>query len=216
MKHYISYGAGIGSTGMICHLYDSIDQYEIIFVNHGADYPYTYDYVDYIQHALGIKIHELRPNIEGQYDNLYDYLAAHNQAPNRRCRFCGDKAKIRTIRQYVVRPSVESIGITFDEQHRAIPSDVSYLTNKYPMVEDRITRRDAIGLIKSFGIKVPKRSCCYICFNAGNRELSRLKQEYPDLWKRREALYLNERLHRHERQGQTILPGMGPCSAFTI
>lgn len=204
MSQHISYGAGVGSTGLICYIYDKIDDYEIIFVNHGGDYPETYEYLDYIKNALKINITELRPNIEG-HSNLYQYLYSHDIAPNRRYRFCTDKAKIRTIRRYCERPFLSLQGITFDERQRATRSDVSYETLLYPLVEARIDRRGAIKLIKDMGLKVPRRSCCWFCFNAGWRELDKLKREYPELYKAREELYRNEKIKQHMRYGQCQL-----------
>lgn len=205
MKQYISYGGGVGSTGLICYLYDKIDQYEILFVNHGGDYPETYEYVDYIKNALKIKITELKPNIEG-YSNLYEYLFSHDIAPNRAYRFCTDKAKIRTMRRYCQeRPYISLLGITYDEKHRAKKSSVQYEYLQYPLVDARIDRRGAIKLIKDMGLKVPRRSCCWFCFNASWKELEKLKREYPDLYKAREELYLNEKIKKHLKYGQCEL-----------
>lgn len=204
MKQYLSYGAGVGSTGLICHIYDTIDQYEIIFVNHGGDYPETYDYLDYIKNALKIKITELKPNIEGE-SNLYNYLLSHDIAPNRRFKFCTDKAKIRTIRRYCERPFISLQGITFDERGRAIDSDVSYEILKYPLVDARINRRGAIKAIKDMGLQVPRRSCCWFCFNANWKEVDKLKRDYPELYKARIELYRNEKIKKHMRYGQCEL-----------
>ena len=204
MKQYLSYGAGVGSTGLICHIYDQIDQYEIIFVNHGGDYPETYEYLDYIKNALKIKITELKPNIEG-FSNLYQYLYAHDIAPNRVYRFCTDKAKIRTIRRYCEHPYLSLHGITFDERNRAIGSDRNYETIKYPLVEARIDRKGAIKLIQDMGLRVPRRSCCWFCFNANWKELDKLKRDYPELYRARQELYRNEKVKMHMRLGQCQL-----------
>ena len=141
MKQYLSYGGGLGSTALICHLYDHIDDYEIIFVNHGCDYPYTYEYVEYLKKALGISITELKPDMQG-FDNLYDYCWNFHTYPNRNIRFCHDKAKIRPKRQYCERPYINLLGITVDEAHRAIESDVKYETNRYPLIDAGIHRRE--------------------------------------------------------------------------
>jgi len=208
VKQYLSYGAGVGSTGLICHIYDKIDQYELIFVNHRGDYPETYEYLDYIKNALKIKITELKPNIEG-YSNLYEYLYSHDIAPNRVFRFCTDKAKIRTIRRYCERPFTSIQGITFDERQRAIGSDRQYEILEYPLVDARIDRRGAIKLIQDMGLKVPRRSCCWFCFNANYKELDKLKRDYPELYKARQELYRNEKIKNHMKYGQCQLTGIG-------
>jgi len=205
MKQYLSYGAGVGSTGLICHIYDKIDQYEIIFVNHGGDYPETYEYFDYIKNALKIKVTELKPNIEG-YSNLYQYLWEHDIAPNRAYKFCTDKAKIRTIHRYCQdRPYTALLGITFDERQRATGSTMQYEHLKYPLVDARIDRRGAIKLIQDMGLKVPRRSCCWFCFNANYKEIDKLKRDYPELYKARVELYRNEKIKKHLKYGQCEL-----------
>ena len=204
-KKYISYGAGVGSTGLICYLYDDIDQYELIFVNHGGDYPETYEYLDYIQNALKIKVTELKPNIDG-FSSLYDYLSSNKIAPTRAFKFCTDKAKIRTIHRYChERPYITLHGITFDERHRATGSSVKYEIIKYPLVDARIDRKGAIKLIKDMGLRVPHRSCCWFCFNATYKEIEELKREYPELYKAREELYRNDKMRRLAQQGQCDL-----------
>lgn len=209
MKKKISYGCGVGSTGLICHLYDNIDDYEILFVNHGGDYPETYEYFDYIKNALKIRITELKPNIEG-FSDLYEYLHTKGLAPNRVRRFCTDKAKIRTIHRYCTdRPYSCALGITFDERHRAVKSSVSYEICQYPLVDARIDRRGAIQLIREMGLKIPRRSCCWFCFNASWKELDKLRRDYPDLYRARKELYLNEKLKKNLAVGQcqiTALP----------
>lgn len=208
MKQYISYGGGLGSTALICHLLDHIDDYEIIFVNHGADYPHTYEYVEYIQKALNISITELKPDMQG-FDNLYDYCWNFHTYPNRATRFCHDKAKIRTVHRYCERPYNTCLGITTDEAHRARQPVEKYETHTFPLIDAGIHRRDCRGIIMDHGLRVPERSCCYICYNAKPAELSRMKRVYPELWKKRTDLETHSVKFYNKQKGQTCLTCTG-------
>lgn len=44
MREYLSYGGGVGSTGLLCYLLPRIrnGEIEVVFCDHGGDYPETY------------------------------------------------------------------------------------------------------------------------------------------------------------------------------
>ena len=117
MKEYLSYGGGVGSTGLLCYLLPRIraGEIEVVFCDHGGDYPETYDYVEYIQKALGIDITVLKVDIEGK-GNLYEYFQHYKMIPLYRWRICTDKSKIRPFTKYVETPCISHLGITWDEE----------------------------------------------------------------------------------------------------
>jgi len=180
---YLSYGAGVGSTALICHMIDDIrnGSIEVIFCNHGADWPETYEYVEYIKEALGIEIKTIHVEIQGS-KGLYNFYIDHNTIPLYRYRICTDKAKIRPFNKYIKRPCNVFLGITWDERKRAKPNKIKSIKNCYPFVEERITRDQSIKIIEDTGLKVPNKSGCYFCPFQGKAEWKRLYDEHNELF----------------------------------
>lgn len=49
MKKYLSFGGGVNSVAMMLMLLDQKDDFEAIFVDHGTDWPETYEYFEMFQ-----------------------------------------------------------------------------------------------------------------------------------------------------------------------
>lgn len=183
MKQYLSYGAGVGSTALLCHMFDDIKSgaVEVVFCDHGGDWPETYEYVEYIKKALKINITTLKVEINNSV-GLYNYYYNHNSIPFYRYRICTDKGKIRPFNKYIYKPSKVYLGITWDERKRAQPNKLKKVVNCYPFVEARITRDRAIKIIENTGLKVPNKSGCYFCPFQGKAEWKRLYDEHNELF----------------------------------
>ena len=183
MRQYLSYGAGVGSTALLCHMLDDIrsGNVDVVFCDHGADWPETYDYVEYIQKTLKITITVLKVEIQGS-KGLYNFYIDHNTIPFYRYRICTDKSKIRPFNKYIERPCNVFLGITWDERKRAKPNKTKTITSCYPFVEDRTTRDRAIRIIENTGLKIPNKSGCYFCPFQGKAEWKRLFDEHNDLF----------------------------------
>lgn len=68
-------------------------------------------------------------------------------------------------------------GISWDEALRMRTSDVQYITNVYPLVDLRMTRKDCITWLETHKLPVPPKSACTFCpFHsvAAWKELKRL------------------------------------------
>ena len=86
-------------------------------------------------------------------------------------RQCTGDWKIVPIRQFVrthidkPRPaSVEmQMGISLDEWHRMKDADVKYIKNVYPLVDQRVSRKDCITWLEQHGLDVPTKSGCVFC-----------------------------------------------------
>lgn len=180
---YLSYGAGGGSTALLCHMLGDIKsgEVEVVFCDHGADWPETYEYVEYIKTALDIDITVLDVEIQGS-KGLYNYYLEHNAIPLHQYRICTDKGKIRPFNKYVNRPCEVYLGITWDERKRARPNKLKRVTNCYPFVENQITRDRAIKVIENTGLKIPNKSGCFFCPFQGKAEWKRLYDEHNDLF----------------------------------
>lgn len=86
-------------------------------------------------------------------------------------RQCTDEYKIRPINRYVRKMLEESraqkavlwIGISTDEAHRAKPSRVRYITRRFPLLENGISRINCLEYFRSRGLPNPPKSSCVIC-----------------------------------------------------
>ena len=81
MKNYLSFGGGVNSVAMYLYLMDQGMEpgdpdkgFEAVFVDHGTDWPETYEYVDMFKEKYPLTV--LKPNQrgsrpKGNYDILY-------------------------------------------------------------------------------------------------------------------------------------------------
>jgi len=189
MKRYLSYSAGVNSTALMILYENKID--EAIFVDHGGDYPNTYQYITYME-KQGFPITVLKPNVEG-FDNLYDFCIYKHLIPSRLFRWCTDKFKIKPITKYVNKPSKMFIGFCIDETKR-VKSEFRYrkgIMAKYPLIENEITREGCKEIIRNAGLKVPRKSCCYFCPFQKKLEARELFLNYPKLYQKCKELEKN-------------------------
>lgn len=83
-------------------------------------------------------------------------------------RQCTSHWKIKPIRSWLSMNRngqlVEQwIGISLDEALRMKPSDVKYITHRWPLIERRMTRHDCARWLEAHGLEVPSRSSCVFC-----------------------------------------------------
>lgn len=179
---YLSYGGGVNSTALLVLYENKID--EVVFANHGGDYPDTYDYVKYMERR-GFPITVIRPDVEG-FDDLYNYCFHKRLVPSRMFRWCTDKFKIKPITKYLNKPSRVFIGFCVDETKR-VKSEFRYrkgIVVQYPLIKEGITREGCVQIIKNAGLKVPRKSCCYFCPFSRRLEARELLLNYPELYRK--------------------------------
>ena len=199
MKFYLSHGMGVNSTALMLLLEDMGFDFESVFVDVGTEYPETYEYLDYLR-GMGYKITVLKPDVEG-FDNLYDYCKHHRVVPGQFMRWCTDKFKIRTLRNYVETPSVMFVAIASDESHRGFAKPVKNgVINAYPLINYNITREKCIEIIKEHGLKVPRKSGCWLCPFAKEDEIRQLYLKHSDLYEKRKEI---ERLALERSNGRS-------------
>lgn len=197
MKKYLSFGGGVNSVAMILMLLDQKDDFEAIFVDHGTDYPETYEYFNMFQNWLKTRGHKqitvLKPAIEIKkdgitFDNLYDYSFHYKMVPTFMFRWCTDKFKIRVVNKYVEKPCFMYLGIDFGEIKRAKISYNKNIENRFPLIENEINRIECKEIIKKHGLTVPIKSGCYICPYQSTRQWEILRISHPDLFCKAEKL----------------------------
>lgn len=83
-------------------------------------------------------------------------------------RQCTKRWKIAPIRRWLQEhrrgEHVEQwLGISLDEAERMKPSDVKYITHRWPLIEKRMSRNDCINWLQRNGLEVPVKSSCVFC-----------------------------------------------------
>ena len=117
MKAYLSHGMGVNSTALMLLLEEWGIEFESVFVDHGGDYPETYEYLDYLQNQ-GYEITVIKPEVEG-CNTILEYCRKYRIIPSFHFRWCTDKFKLRPLKQYIEVPSIMFLGIDNGEQKRA-------------------------------------------------------------------------------------------------
>lgn len=83
-------------------------------------------------------------------------------------RMCTSHWKIAPIRRWLQAnrnstPVEQWLGISLDEAERMKPSDVKYITHRWPLIEKRMTRTACIVWLSRHGLDVPDKSACVFC-----------------------------------------------------
>ena len=204
MKHYLSHGGGVNSTALMLLLEREGGEFEGVFVDHGGDYPETYDYIRYLQEH-GHKIIILKPNVNG-CPTIEDYCIKYKILPSIWVRWCTEKFKITPLTKYFEKPCVCFVGIDAGERKRVIKAYRQRAGKgvkiKYPLLERGITREECKRIITDAGLKVPRRSGCWLCPYMNHKEVRKLYVKYPDFYARRKHLEeINPRGYRFDRNG---------------
>lgn len=74
------------------------------------------------------------------------------------------------------------LGISLDEFQRMRDSDVKYITNRYPLIERKMTRKDCVIWLMEHDLEVPPKSACTFCPYHNTAEWRRIKNT-PEDWK---------------------------------
>ena len=197
MKKYLSFGGGVNSVAMMLMLLDQKDEFEAIFVDHGGDYPETYIYFTMFQGWLTgngyKKIKVLKPSVvrkkEGRiYNNLYEFCEVKQIVPSKIKRWCTADFKIKPINDYIETPCFMYIGIDSGEQKRAKISVVDGVENRWPLIENNITRDGCKKIITEHGLPIPIKSGCYFCPFQSIIGWEKLRREDPGLFCKVEKL----------------------------
>ncbi|MBU0706732.1 phosphoadenosine phosphosulfate reductase family protein [Patescibacteria group bacterium] len=191
MKKYLSFGGGVNSVAMMLMLLDQKDDFEAIFVDHGTDWPETYEYFDMFKGWLKEHGHKpvtvLKPahskNEEGnKFDNLYDFSFFRKMVPSTFRRWCTAEFKVKPIYKYCETPCFMLIGIDFGEIKRAKISSEKGAENRYPLIENEVDREGCKKIIIDHGLPIPIKSGCYICPFQRKSQWIELRHKHPDLF----------------------------------
>jgi hypothetical protein len=74
------------------------------------------------------------------------------------------------------------LGISLDEWSRARTGDVSYITHRYPLLEQRMTRAACIAWLQAHDLPVPGKSACVFCPYHNAHAWAELKRQGGPDW----------------------------------
>lgn len=111
---------------------------------------------------------------------------ANNDNKGQMQRHCTSDWKIANIRRWLqANRSGEQVeqwlGISLDEFQRMKPSDVKYITTRWPLIEKKMTRADCVKWLETHGLEVPPKSACTFCPYHNTAEWRRIKNT-PEDW----------------------------------
>jgi hypothetical protein len=97
------------------------------------------------------------------------------------------RKEIRKLLGYGPRERVKEqvrlwMGISTDEVYRVKPSQVKYIDNYYPLIEDEMSRFDCLKWFEDNGLPLPPRSSCIICPYHSNDHWRDMKKNDPESW----------------------------------
>jgi len=199
MREYQSFGAGVNSVALAEVLHHRV---EAVFSDPGCEYPETYEYLGSYPH----KVTTLHPIVEG-CKTIEEWCLKLGHAPFTRFRSCSDKWKHRQLERYYEKPCEVSIGIAYDERHRARLTEKGKIMYRYPLVEQGITRDKCKEIIIEAGLSIPPKSGCWFCPFQSKASWWRLARHHPNLFERACRIdELNEKVRLREKGLRNLLP----------
>jgi 3'-phosphoadenosine 5'-phosphosulfate sulfotransferase (PAPS reductase)/FAD synthetase len=102
-------------------------------------------------------------------------------------RQCTGAWKIAPMRRWIQahrnkEPVEQWIGISLDEFQRMKDSNVKYITHRWPLIENKMTRVDCVKWLEAHNLEIPPRSACTFCPFHNSAEWRRIKNNKQD-WK---------------------------------
>ena len=180
LRNYLSFGGGVNSVAMYLYMLDEGMDFKAVFVDHGADWPETYEYVEMFKKLYPLTV--LKPDVQG-HDNLYEYCWHYEMVPSFMRRWCTSKFKVRVMEKYYQPPGFVCIGFDVGEAKRAkIGNTAKGMENRFPLIEAEIDRDGCKALIKGHGLPIPIKSGCYICPFQRVEQWRKLRVKHPDLF----------------------------------
>lgn len=172
-KYILSYGGGVNTTALMVLLVEkgmALD--EAVFADTGGEIPETYENVSFAEKYLSRHDIPLRI-VKSKNGTLYDTCKRRKVIPSQIWRWSTRDYKVVPIHSYyrsLKTHIYEYLGIAYDEIHRLKSSKQDYITSIFPLVDQKITRRECINIIMQAGLPVPPKSGCFFCpFNSIER-----------------------------------------------
>lgn len=91
------------------------------------------------------------------------------------------------------------IGISVDEIIRATPSKVRFETNRFPLIEARMSRRDCVAWLDCHDYPTPPKSACIGCPFHNDRTWRDMRDNRPEEWA--DAVEVDRAIRNHTWRG---------------
>lgn len=194
-----SFGGGVQSTAaLVLAAQGKIDYRLFLFANVGDDsenpdtLAYIEDHVWAYARDNGISLVEVARKTNGgetllqrtkrETSGVRIPMRMANGAPGNRT--CTTQFKRAVIRKWLGAGNhVVGLGISWDEIHR-MRTDSGYknITNEYPLIDLRLTRKDCLRIVREAGLPQPPKSSCWFCPYHNQAEWHGLRLQHPDLF----------------------------------
>ena len=209
--HILSLGAGVQSSALaLMAAAGEVTPMPVaaIFADTQAEPASVYKWLDWLETKLPFPVHRisqgnlttmslrLRTAVESGKTYTKHSIPAFIKGPlgeGLLMRQCTQDFKIDPIIREIAKirkgvpgkPSViQWIGISVDESRRMKGSRVSYVTNRWPLVDRGVTREGCMRWMKERGFPEPPRSACVYCPYHSDSEWRRLKETEPEAFER--------------------------------
>ena len=171
-----------------------------IFADTGDEKIGTYRYLDWLTPRLPFPVHRVRRSEMSLSEStiaLYRDGSGFDQTPpfffpgGMLAKHCSKEWKTRVVQQEIRRQfGLERgeravagttaevwIGITRDKSHRMKPSEVPWITNRWPLIDKGYRRWDCIKWLTDHQHPMPPRSACVYCPFQSEDEFAAMKAD---------------------------------------
>jgi hypothetical protein len=216
MIQVMAAGMGTNMAGMICGMIERDERPNLIlFADTGGEKLHTYTYLGVMNEFLpkyGWPKIEVVRAMKGpmrgpkHFESLEAQCLRLGVLPSLvyGMKTCSQKYKIRPQDTYLAswqtaidawargERVVKLIGYDVDEKRRyeGRPLDTpdGKYRLRYPLVEWDWGREECVEAIQRFQLPLPGKSACFFCPSSSKKEVVRLREEYPSLYKRAVAM----------------------------
>lgn len=217
----LSLGAGVqSSTVLMMSIAGELPRLDLaVFADTGWEPKRVYEHLEWLEaqaEAAGIPVVKvsagnIRDDIaSGRSFASMPFFTPSNGRPGRVRRQCTRDYKLIPIRRQIknvvqqtkVRWVEQWIGISWDEVQRVRDSDVTFVRNRYPLVERRLTRADCLQWMEAKGFPQPPKSACVGCPYHSDAEWRAIRAA-PDEWA--EAVEFDRKIRHRAGRGEVFL-----------
>jgi 3'-phosphoadenosine 5'-phosphosulfate sulfotransferase (PAPS reductase)/FAD synthetase len=172
-KYIFSFGGGVNSAALMVMLtQQKLPLDEVVFADTGVEVPETYAFLEVARSYLERQGVPLK-TVKRKGRNLFETCWEREVVPSVIWRWSTRDYKVTPIHAYYRTLGThvnQYMAIAYDEIERMRHSRVDYVTNLYPLVDEKVTRAGCISIIEEAGLPVPVKSGCYFCpFNSADR-----------------------------------------------
>ena len=198
--HIISLGAGVQSSTMaLMAAHGEITPMPdcAIFADTQAEPQSVYTWLDWLETQLPFPVHrvsrgslaaesvKVRRSKKSGLDYLQQDIPAFTfpSSSGMMWRQCTERWKIRPIQTYLKefkkQGVIQWMGISTDEAQRMRDARKTWITNRYPLIEQGMSRNSCLDWMTEKGFPEPPRSACVFCPYHSDAEWIRLKNDEP-------------------------------------